>query len=377
MEQEKPAPKKRGRKPKNYNPDADANNSTTQQPAQEKEVKRRGRKPTCKIYENKPFDEEQLANIQETECVIVHLPISKKDIEGNTDFTENSETNPIQVQSIPSLNTTIQNIMTSETNNTTPITKLTGESSAKLSMQKQTLQKSLSNGECQKCHEHAKEIKNLKMKLQLSLGELEKKTLKSCIKLENIYDGSNLWEYDNNICCRWCLHDFESIPIGLPETYNSECETYHVINCYCSFNCALAHNLTMTDYNMLHRVSLLYHMRNAIMSNIHEDFDERLLDPIIPAPPQDMLDIFSGPLSVDDFRKTSLVLKKQYIQHMPNVVSIEKSFEESINTKQQKTKAKSKKNKNSDLVLMRPNKQPTTSNENVNSTMDLINQSTF
>jgi hypothetical protein len=86
-------------------------------------------------------------------------------------------------------------------------------------------------------------------------------------------------------------------------------------------------------------------MRNKIFYTLHEDADEKLLGPIIPAPSQDMLSIFNGPLSIEKFREASIIFKKQYIQNAPLVRTIERHFEESnssSNNNNAKARAKAK-----------------------------------
>jgi len=307
--------KKRGRKPKLLIKHESENN--LDQIEKVKEIKRRGRKPTCKIYENKPFDEEQFTNMQESECILVHLPITKKDIIDDKNINLDGNVNEIVIIDNP-VNKTVNTLY--NVNNV--------------------------NNVCERCKEYDVCLKELKtIKNQLLFRDIDKKILQSSIKLENIYNGQNLWEYENNIYCRWCLHKFNTLPIGLPESYINK--VYYIINCYCSFNCALAHNLTFNDYNMLHRTSLLYHMRNNIFSLANEKID----DQILPAPPQEMLYIFNGPLNIDDFRNASIVFKKQYIQHL-SVISIDKIFEDNSNAT---TKPKYNKSHTSEYVLSRNN----------------------
>jgi hypothetical protein len=78
-------PKKRGRRPKVQEP------RVIEEPKEPVEIKKRGRKPTCKV-----LNKNDLVNIKREvidECLIVQLPISKSDIENMMNKKTSSDIN--------------------------------------------------------------------------------------------------------------------------------------------------------------------------------------------------------------------------------------------------------------------------------------------
>ena len=280
MEDTNNLPKKRGRKPK----------QVVLEEQEVKEQKRRGRKPTCKIMDNQIMTADDFYAPLQSECIIAHLRISK----GELEMMNIIENNNKQTERVDSLN----------------VIKKAGTSC---------------EVECRSCEKLRNRVKELETKTDINKIILKDKTkIALSMKLEDIYSGKNLWD-SNGIHCRWCCHAFDGLPIGLPEHYVESVNTYFVINCYCSFNCALAHNNTLYDYKTNHRTSLLYHMRNNMCLTV----DIKCLFPlIIAAPPQSRLMIFGGDLAIDKFREYSAVLNKQCVQFFPNVVSLECKYEE-------------------------------------------------
>lgn len=121
------------------------------------------------------------------------------------------------------------------------------------------------------------------------------------------------WPASTPIHCFWCCHPFETKPCGLPLEYKNE--TYHVYGCFCSPECAAAYNFNDfqdTDkrwerYSLLNR---LYKKRELPNSKIKL------------APPRQTLQIFGGPLSIIQFRKTLETYDKTYVLNFPPMTSI-------------------------------------------------------
>ena len=119
----------------------------------------------------------------------------------------------------------------------------------------------------------------------------EEKT--SSDKLENnIHLINHNYNYVNNnnsnVKCNWCMHDCDKI-YNLP--YNITNDTFNMYGSFCCPECAAAFNFNeLNDENIWERYSLLNYLYNDDNSKFNI------------APSRLTLDIFGGPLNIDDFR---------------------------------------------------------------------------
>lgn len=277
--------KKRGRKPK-------ANNS-------EKNVsikKKRGRKPSGKIYEG------NIEPLAISECIITHLALSEKDIEK----------------------------ITGEVKINKPNVQIIEKHQISFSIESDTDLKHMLN-------EKTSELENLKLKYN-ELEENYKKysyletivtdngviDRKYHVPYESFIDiSNNKWKDKTNIWCSWCVHPFESVPIGLPESYCYKTKKYLMRECFCSFNCAHAYNLSLNDHKVWERYSLMMKIKNDIYKNTH------LIDkPINYAPPRNALTVFNGTKTINEFRCNSITIPTEYNILMPPIIPIFSIIEE-------------------------------------------------
>lgn len=137
----------------------------------------------------------------------------------------------------------------------------------------------------------------------------------------------NEWPLSTSIYCKWCVHPFSGIPISIPKIYLDN--TFFVSGCYCSFSCAAAHLFFRGDYTKIDKTNYynLLHLLKQKMLNKDN------LEKIRVAPSQDILKIFGGHLSVEEFRnitKESCNDYKIYSILEPSIVSIIPSIEETV-----------------------------------------------
>lgn len=187
------------------------------------------------------------------------------------------------------------------------------------------------NVDCTNCNSLQKKIDELELKYKIcKLTNDEKRLVNLNIHIEDIYVGSR---NVNNISCWWCCHEFDTLPIGLPDKYIEN--IFYVIGYFCSFNCALAHNMSLNDHHVWDRTSLLYLLRNKICMNIqsNKNLDQNdigtILGDIVVSAPKYVLKKFGGNTEIDDYRFKSFVLKKQYRPILPQTLSIPIRIEES------------------------------------------------
>lgn len=157
-----------------------------------------------------------------------------------------------------------------------------------------------------------KEIKSYKIINDNKI--IMKKVHKILIEYEN-FNGKKFFTTD--VCCWHCCHKFETMPCGIPLSYNDN--IFYVKGIFCSFNCALRNNYNSKENENIiqERESLLYLMYKKI-NEIKEEF-------YIPyAPEKEVLKIFGGLLTIDEFRENV----KTYEMVYPPILSIIPQLEE-------------------------------------------------
>ncbi len=136
-------------------------------------------------------------------------------------------------------------------------------------------------------------------------------------KFVDIKDGKMVIIEKTNIACWWCSEHFSTMPCFIPEKYVDD--KYYVFGCFCSFNCSAAYNVSMNDYKVWDRHSLIKKLYNTLFNTI---------DDVYPAPPREALTKFGGILNIEEFRKTTLKGDKEYRFIMPPMISIVPFIEE-------------------------------------------------
>lgn len=137
------------------------------------------------------------------------------------------------------------------------------------------------------------------------------------------------WLHNTDVCCWWCCHGFQSVPLGIPVKYEVKMKKYTVKGVFCSFGCMLGYNdiykLTKTYmiknlYSMITGIKLLK-SKSVYMEFLQrtlglekfdgvqqykDDFIEGLVnltsDTIQRAPDRNLLKMFGGVLSIQEFR---------------------------------------------------------------------------
>jgi hypothetical protein len=283
--------KKRGRKPKSK--------------PNEEEVKipkKRGRKPLGKIIDYTKVNLQSL-NIDD-DCIIAHLPIRISDIgqlESNNESGDGSNNN----ETIADSNEIDKNMLL--TTSYTPAEESIRES-------------------CRHCDKNIKTIEYLNNKIdELEQNSIEnimansKKVYKLNIDLVDL-EGNEYTPKD--ACCWWCCNKFLGENIGLPEKYYQE--KFYVFGIFCSFNCALAYNININDNKVWERYNLLHFLYKKIFN-----CDIR----ISPSPPRELLTMFGGPLTIEEYRKKTQYLgnfTKSFRTLLPPMTTIFPIVEETL-----------------------------------------------
>jgi hypothetical protein len=146
----------------------------------------------------------------------------------------------------------------------------------------------------------------------------------------NLFDikQNKLVPTKTDLCCWWCTCEFTNLPTYLPEKYSEN--NFYVSGCFCSFNCAGAYNLLLGDNQVWNRYSLLklmYYMINKNKINSIGDIEINI------AGPKELLKKYGGPMTIEEYRKNSKILGREYHKLIPPFIPINTGFEEITNSK--------------------------------------------
>lgn len=192
---------------------------------------------------------------------------------------------------------------------------------------------------CSKCVKQEKIIDSLKAKLNLyEKNEQQSKNTKfytNNLSFVSYKTGKPVTIKKTSIKCWWDTYTFNTLPCFLPELFHDS--TYHVIGCFCSFNCALAYNLYyLKDHKIYQRKSLVYKLYREIYKLKIEDEIN-----IKEAPPKEILNEYGGneKMTIEKYRRSFITMNKEYVVFFPPLKPINMIIEEKI-TDNENTEAK-------------------------------------
>jgi hypothetical protein len=302
--------KKRGRKPKIK--DIDEN---------EKVPKKRGRKPKEKIYSvkelPKTFFEEN-----KNETFILHLPIKATEIDNNPlpsikdniDYSIYDENmNNYKINDFNLLPTQLDLLENNNLINNININNLIFDN-------EKYDEKYDENYEYE--NYETKPIKEEKEDDENKINRIIKKNLKNIMYEFISANNEKKWPESTDVYCWWCCHPFTWMPCALPEYYKKE--KFHVNGCFCTFNCAASYNFSKNDNDKWERYSLLNLMYKKL-------YNTKFVK-ISLAPPREILKIFGGYLSIEEFREHTLMNEKVFAVIKPPLISIISKIEENVSS---------------------------------------------
>jgi hypothetical protein len=130
-------------------------------------------------------------------------------------------------------------------------------------------------------------------------------------------ESENIIKSVNN--CYWCCHPINDRIYGMPYKYNVASNTYILFGNFCSFECANAYNFSS------HCGSDKVWEINSLIQMLSKHFGHT--KPIRPAPSRFLLNIFNGPLSIDEFRKGHKTNDKTHLLNLPPMISTTYNYE--------------------------------------------------
>lgn len=183
---------------------------------------------------------------------------------------------------------------------------------------------------CNKCSKQEKIIDSLKTKLNMyekneQLGK-NTKFYTNNLSFISYKTGKPITIKKTSIRCWWDTYMFDTLPCFLPELFHNS--TYHVIGCFCSFNCALAYNLYyLKDHKIYQRKSLVYKLYREIYKLKMED-DINIKE----APPKEILNEYGGNenMTIEKYRRSFITMNKEYVVFFPPLKPINMIIEEKL-----------------------------------------------
>lgn len=123
----------------------------------------------------------------------------------------------------------------------------------------------------------------------------------------------------HNTVCFWCCHSLVDKEYGMPIRYDSVHNSFTLYGCFCSLECAAAHNFSL-------------HMGSDRAWEIHSwiqllarryGYSGR----VRPAPSKYLLKMFNGPLSIEEFRTVHKDLTRTYVMNIPPFIHVSSQME--------------------------------------------------
>lgn len=277
----------------------------------------------------------ELKNNNPEEEIILHLPISLKDIQNY----ENNSTNSIEM-SQSTKNDDQGDIFFSQNSQSDCDASFTVHEFNDINKTKSALQTDselfedttsetkkdyinkikMLNNKIKFLQEEVNEYKNI-VNETLSFGTIEKKIYKMNLDYLILNNEHAILPEKTHLACWWCTYNFDNVPCYIPEKIIND--KYYVFGNFCSFNCAATYNLRMNDADVWNRYSLLKKLMSYVYKNNQDNQD------IFLAPDREVFEKFGGPLTYEQYRKNSCVMLKEYRFIMPPMTSIVTYVEES------------------------------------------------
>lgn len=312
-------PKKRGRKPKQKDPEDD----------KPKEQKKRGRKPKDKVYTVNTVPIAPKFNFAD-DNIILHIPLQDNDLIEHEQQTfgdkEFFDYNPNICEPKPydsyddafaplkgNANEPFERIEETKSSND----EYRNISKVNISMDLSTVGKTKQNDESSVI---------LPMTDEPLQKEFNESPRVSKRKIHNIMfefidkKQKDYWPERTDVYCYWCCHGFNTRPLGMPVKHKNG--KFLLSRNYCSWNCMIAHLFQMKEYDMYEKYQLI----NYMYSKIYDCPPVK----IRPAPAREVLKVFGGILSIEEFRESALLLNKTYEVMYPPMTSMIPQIEECI-----------------------------------------------
>ena len=302
-ENTEPVAKKRGRKPKNVQ-----NTETTVKVPQ-----KRGRKPK----KNYSVVQNVTPKLTELNNIILHLPISSSDL--NTDFVDKEilKYSPDIFSPEPYDESMGFQPYEGGDSGPCPYSLNSNVEYKNINIEKDKVEdKGKLLGDKDNDNKDNKDNKdnNVNIDTEEDIENVSKNIDKYDILSVNVKNAKDIITKDMGVCCHWCCHTFTNKSIGIPVSYKDG--IFATKGVFCSPECACAYNYdsNINSDDMWERYSLL----NYMCSKIYKADDTCIKR----ACSRYTLEMFGGPLTIEQFRKNNINYSSDFKILEPPLISI-------------------------------------------------------
>lgn len=135
---------------------------------------------------------------------------------------------------------------------------------------------------------------------------------------------NNEWPLNTSVACYWCCHKFNTVPFGIPIEYVKNTLVsgdgyFRVFGCFCSLECAAAHNFNSTENH-----DEIWE-RNNLINMLARQIGHKSI--VKPAPNRLSLKYFGGFMDIDQFRAYCDTGKLIHV-NFPPMMSMTQQIEE-------------------------------------------------
>ena len=123
--------------------------------------------------------------------------------------------------------------------------------------------------------------------------------------------------------CFWCCHPIEHRSYGMPIRYDAYSKAFTLYGSFCSLQCASAHNFLVNPGS-----DRAWEIQSWIQMLGHR---YGFAETIRPAPSRFLLNMFGGPMTIEEFRASHKNTSKTYTLNIPPIISVT-AQSECINT---------------------------------------------
>lgn len=257
--------------------------------------KKRGRPRKNQIIEKQTKKESKQVLFNQEKEIILHLPLLIRDLDNANQFSEHNDD--------------------SDSDESQTLLTLSDKDDMENSKNYYDIMQELQEKDkiIRQLKDEVLEYTNALTEYSNTVGEKDNFVVNMKIPLIDHKDGKQIIPTKTDICCWWCTYNFDTLPVYIPEQFHND--NFFVFGCFCSFNCACAYNLSMSDYKVKDRHSLLLSLASLIYKkNVETD--------LYMAPAREVLEKYGGPVSIADYRKNFKLCSKEYRLIIPPMSSI-------------------------------------------------------
>ena len=162
-----------------------------------------------------------------------------------------------------------------------------------------------------KTSDYIKDLIQYKKKRDRNIHLFSKKTHKHTDHILKEFD-TDVWPTETSVYCWWCCHPFNCIPCSIPEKVENN--TFIVHGIFCSPECAAAYLFNDRNHSSSKDIWIRYPLLNLLYKDIYKG------KKIEQAFSREVLQIFGGPLTINEFR--NITNKSLYNVTLPKMKSI-------------------------------------------------------